>query len=72
FSFRVAINLSILLYHIRRFFGITFVAHPHSGWLSVSRGALNCLKALIQNAERTAVCSAFLFVITLFWLTAVF
>ena len=31
--------------------GITFVPHPHSGWLSVSRGALNCLKALKQRTE---------------------
>ena len=49
FSFCVAIDLSILLYHIRRFFGITFVAHPLSGWLSVSPSA-QPPKALIKKS----------------------
>ena len=49
FSFHCRNRLDTLLYHVWRIFGITFVTHPHSGWLSVSHFVLNCLKALIKT-----------------------
>ena len=52
FSFHCRNRLDTLLYHVWRIFGITFVAHPHSGWLSVSHFVLNCLKALIQRNRK--------------------
>ena len=43
-SFHCSNRLDILFYHVWRFFGITFVTHPHSGWLSVSHFVLNLPK----------------------------
>ena len=42
-------RLDILFYHVWRFFGITFVSHPHSGWLSVSHFVLNLPKGVNHN-----------------------
>ena len=61
FSFHCRNRLDTLLYHVWRIFGITFVTHPHSGWLSVSHFVLNCLKALIRRAilEKSAMARLF-------------
>ena len=48
-SFHCSNRLDILFYHVWRFFGITFVTHPHSGWLSVSHFVLNLPKGVIQK-----------------------
>ena len=49
-SFHCSNRLDILFYHVWRFFGITFVTHPHSGWLSVSHFVLNLPKGTIKTA----------------------
>ena len=51
-SFHCSNRLDILFYHVWRFFGITFVTHPHSGWLSVSHFVLNLPKG--TNQKQTA------------------
>ena len=48
-SFHCSNRLDILFYHVWRFFGITFVTHPHSGWLSVSHFVLNLPKGVKQK-----------------------
>ena len=48
-SFHCSNRLDILFYHVWRFFGITFVIHPHSGWLSVSHFVLNLPKGAIKT-----------------------
>ena len=49
-SFHCSNRLDILFYHVWRFFGITFVTHPLSGWLSVSHFVLNLPKGTIEAA----------------------
>ena len=53
FSFHCRNRLDILLYHVRRIFGITFVAHPLSGWLSVSLFVLNLPKGIECEAPES-------------------
>ena len=50
-SFHCSNRLDILFYHVWRFFGITFVTHPHSGWLSVSHFVLNLPKGVMQKRQ---------------------
>ena len=50
-SFHCSNRLDILFYHVWRFFGITFVTHPHSGWLSVSHFVLNLPKGTKLSAR---------------------
>ena len=50
-SFHCSNRLDILFYHVWRFFGITFVTHPHSGWLSVSHFVLNLPKGVNPKGE---------------------
>ena len=50
-SFHCSNRLDILFYHVWRFFGITFVTHPHSGWLSVSHFVLNLPKGTKTTAD---------------------
>ncbi|MDD6022186.1 MAG: hypothetical protein PUB94_06015, partial [Oscillospiraceae bacterium] len=45
------IDLNTLLYQTGDFFGITFNAHPHSGWLFVLLSEQNCLKTLIEARQ---------------------
>ena len=54
-SFHCSNRLDILFYHVWRFFGITFVAHPHSGWLSVSHFVLNLPKGVIRKSRTLGV-----------------
>ena len=51
-SFHCSNRLDILFYHVWRFFGITFVTHPHSGWLSVSHFVLNLPKGTIKTGDQ--------------------
>ena len=62
-SFHCSNRLDILFYHVWRFFGITFVTHPHSGWLSVSHFVLNLPKGVNEKIpERKSVCTRVFYV----------